>query len=275
VVLALKATVASVTQEAAERVAAVQAEADARILALAAKADVVALGAHADALNNPHAVSKSQVGLPNAENTADALKPVSTAQQAALDAKAATTDARLSDTRRPRFVGNPSSAETVPFRSIALGDPDYLGLISGRPIITEMIYPLEPGRTYTTIGALMQAGASGMTGHWFFIWDPATQEVLRSTVNNTDVSWAGSTNRVLSLSSPYTPITARELALGCCVVATTPGRLHGQNLHPNIGSSARTYNPTRLAAPGWATPAPNGTAMVANPFQGLPYIFMD
>jgi hypothetical protein len=35
VVLALKATVASVTQEAAERVAAVQAEADARIVALA------------------------------------------------------------------------------------------------------------------------------------------------------------------------------------------------------------------------------------------------
>lgn len=74
VVLAAKATVASVTQEAAERVAAVQAEADARILALTAKADVVALGAHEDALNNPHAVSKGQVGLPNAENTSDAAK---------------------------------------------------------------------------------------------------------------------------------------------------------------------------------------------------------
>ncbi|MDR1304790.1 MAG: phage protease [Verrucomicrobiales bacterium] len=50
-----------------------------------------ALTAHVGDTNNPHAVSAAQVGLGNVNNTADADKPVSTAQQtaiAAVDAKA-------------------------------------------------------------------------------------------------------------------------------------------------------------------------------------------
>jgi len=42
---------------------------------------------HADLTNNPHGVSKSQVGLGNVDNTSDVNKPVSIAQQAALDLK--------------------------------------------------------------------------------------------------------------------------------------------------------------------------------------------
>ena len=44
--------------------------------------------AHVAARDNPHAVTKAQVGLGSVDNTADADKPVSTAQQAALDRKA-------------------------------------------------------------------------------------------------------------------------------------------------------------------------------------------
>lgn len=36
--------------------------------------------------DNPHGVTKSQVGLGNVDNTSDINKPVSTAQQAAIDA---------------------------------------------------------------------------------------------------------------------------------------------------------------------------------------------
>lgn len=43
--------------------------------------------AHLADTGNPHAVTKAQVGLGSAENTSDADKPVSTAQQAALDLK--------------------------------------------------------------------------------------------------------------------------------------------------------------------------------------------
>jgi len=43
--------------------------------------------AHANRTDNPHSVTKAQVGLGNVDNTSDANKPVSTATQSALDAK--------------------------------------------------------------------------------------------------------------------------------------------------------------------------------------------
>lgn len=45
------------------------------------------LTAHTSNKSNPHAVTKAQVGLGNVDNTSDANKPVSTAQQTALDKK--------------------------------------------------------------------------------------------------------------------------------------------------------------------------------------------
>lgn len=45
------------------------------------------LKAHVENTNNPHNVTKEQIGLGNVDNTADVDKPVSTAQQAALDLK--------------------------------------------------------------------------------------------------------------------------------------------------------------------------------------------
>ena len=45
------------------------------------------LATHEDDTNNPHSVTKSQVGLGNVDNTSDADKPVSTDQQTALDGK--------------------------------------------------------------------------------------------------------------------------------------------------------------------------------------------
>lgn len=54
----------------------------------AAAAANSAISTHAALTNNPHLTTKGQVGLANADNTSDADKPVSTAQQAALDLKA-------------------------------------------------------------------------------------------------------------------------------------------------------------------------------------------
>ena len=45
------------------------------------------LTAHTSNTSNPHSVTKAQVGLGNVDNTSDANKPVSTAQQTALDGK--------------------------------------------------------------------------------------------------------------------------------------------------------------------------------------------
>ena len=48
--------------------------------------------AHTSNNSNPHSVTKAQVGLGNVDNTSDANKPLSTAQQAALNAKIAISD---------------------------------------------------------------------------------------------------------------------------------------------------------------------------------------
>jgi hypothetical protein len=45
------------------------------------------LSSHTSATNNPHSVTKAQVGLGNVDNTSDANKPVSSATQTALDGK--------------------------------------------------------------------------------------------------------------------------------------------------------------------------------------------
>jgi hypothetical protein len=52
---------------------------------------------HAANTSNPHGVTAAQVGLGNANNTSDANKPVSTAQQAALDGKAGIAGAGIVD----------------------------------------------------------------------------------------------------------------------------------------------------------------------------------
>jgi hypothetical protein len=60
----------------------------ARAAAEAAAATVAAQASHLTDSANPHNVTKTQVGLGNVDNTSDLNKPVSTAQQAALDLKA-------------------------------------------------------------------------------------------------------------------------------------------------------------------------------------------
>ena len=60
--------------------------------------------------SNPHAVTKTQVGLDNADNTSDANKPVSTAQASAIaDAKAAGTAAQTSINNHAGRKDNPHS----------------------------------------------------------------------------------------------------------------------------------------------------------------------
>lgn len=59
-----------------------------------------AIDAHVAKQDNPHNVTAAQVGLGNVNNTADADKPVSTAQQAALDLKQDKTDNTLATTSK-------------------------------------------------------------------------------------------------------------------------------------------------------------------------------
>lgn len=64
------------------------------------------LNAHTSDVNNPHSVTKAQVGLSNVDNTADTAKPVSTLQQAAIDAHANLTTNPHSVTKDQVGLGN-------------------------------------------------------------------------------------------------------------------------------------------------------------------------
>jgi hypothetical protein len=67
-----------------------------------------ALDYHKNQKNNPHEVTKAQVGLSNVDNTSDANKPVSTAQATAIaDAKAAGTNAQTNLTTHMQNMSNP------------------------------------------------------------------------------------------------------------------------------------------------------------------------
>ena len=59
------------------------------------------LSAHIADKNNPHNVTKEQVGLSNVDNTADKDKPISTATQLALDKKADIVDGKVPMTQLP------------------------------------------------------------------------------------------------------------------------------------------------------------------------------
>jgi hypothetical protein len=73
-----------------ELAAALNDDASAAATLTTAIGDVAAdLTAHEALTNNPHGVTKSQVGLSNVDNTSDVNKPISTATQTALDTKAA------------------------------------------------------------------------------------------------------------------------------------------------------------------------------------------
>jgi len=78
----------STAQQTALDLKADQGDLDAYIASndaeVASKADASALTAHENATDNPHGVTKSQVGLGNVNNTADSDKPVSTAQANAI-----------------------------------------------------------------------------------------------------------------------------------------------------------------------------------------------
>ena len=60
--------------------------------ALSGKASTADVTNHTSNTTNPHAVTKTQVGLSNVDNTSDTNKPVSTATQTALNAKEGTSN---------------------------------------------------------------------------------------------------------------------------------------------------------------------------------------
>ena len=72
---------------------------------------------HINNKNNPHAVTKAQVGLGNVDNTSDLAKPISNATQSALDLKA-------NDSDLESHTSNKSNPHAVTKAQVGLGNVD-------------------------------------------------------------------------------------------------------------------------------------------------------
>jgi len=92
-----------------------------------------ALSSHTSDTDNPHGVTKAQVGLGNVDNTSDANKPISTATQTALNAKAD----KVSGATSGNFAGldangnltdSGSKASDFKTKQTAVADPTASGM---------------------------------------------------------------------------------------------------------------------------------------------------
>lgn len=92
--------------------------------ALDAKAAASALTTHTSNTSNPHSVTASQVGLGNVNNTSDAAKPVSTAQQTALDLKANLASPALTGTPTAPTAAADTSTTQIATTAFAKAEAD-------------------------------------------------------------------------------------------------------------------------------------------------------
>lgn len=126
------------------------------------KAKVTAAGTHAANVSNPHSVSKSQVGLGNVDNTSDADKPVSTAQQAAIDLKANLTD--IPDVENTQYLGGWNATTNIASKT---GLP-----ISDATGSNAQFYIVDVGGTIDLGGGDQTFVAGGRAYHNGSIWEP-------------------------------------------------------------------------------------------------------
>ena len=88
------------------------------------------LGAHKASTENPHGVTKTQVGLGSVDNTSDANKPVSTATQTALNLKAnKVQEAWITPTLLNGWVNFDSGYASCQYRIDSLGTVHLKGMI--------------------------------------------------------------------------------------------------------------------------------------------------
>lgn len=175
---------------------------------------------HSQATGNPHGTTKADVGLSNVDNTSDANKPVSTAQQTALDGKASKAGDTFSD---KVTVAKTSAGNEVVLLSLENASADANTIVTIRLCPTSApsiryaaIQGVETGNNNVDIAILTGAGAS--------ITEKArvksTGEVL---INQTAVDGSGNKLQVNSgISIAPSTTTTAPAAGGAGALPATP-----------------------------------------------------
>jgi len=199
-----------------------KAQGQANAISASLTSTLAALNAHIADTANPHAVTKSQVGLSNVDNTSDTNKPVSTAQATAIAVVQADIDTHEANTSNPHSVtkaqvglsnaDNTSDANKPVSTAQAAADAAtlasaqsyadglVLGLLDdrGNYDASGNVFPSSGGSG--TAGAIMKGDlwtisvAGTLGGH------PVTAgDVVRALINTpgqTDANWAISENNI-------------------------------------------------------------------------------
>lgn len=184
-------TAAAVNPDAVNaRFTAVEGEVDALEGLVGGKADQPALAAHTGATNNPHGVTKAQVGLGNADNTSDANKPVSSAQATALALKAPLAGPVL--TGVPRAPTPTAGTNTDQIATAAFVQSMVNGLIAGAPGLLDTFDEIaaamgdDPNFATTILNAL--AGKQPLDSDLTAIATLTTQAFGRSVLTAADAA---------------------------------------------------------------------------------------
>jgi hypothetical protein len=223
--------------------------------------------AHAARTDNPHATTKAQVGLGNADNTSDANKPVSTAQQAALDLKvnangtivsathtkitydakglvtsgADATTADIADSTDKRYVTDAQRTVIQNTSGTNTGDQDLSGLVP--KVTTVNGHALSANVTVSAADVGAPSGSGTSTGT-----NTGDQVISDATISTTDIT----TNNVSTTKhgfAPKLPNDSTKYLNGAGAYTVPPDT--------NSGGTVTTFSSGNLS--------PLFTASVANP----------
>ena len=135
------------------------------------------LTSHTSNTENPHSVTKAQVGLGNVDNTSDANKPISTATQAALNLKANSADVYTRsqvDTELGKKLDSTTASSTYATKEELNSKVASVYKVKGS-VATESALPQEGNTT----GDVYNVETDGMN----YVWDGTQWDKLGGTVD--------------------------------------------------------------------------------------------
>ena len=120
-------------------------------------ANLTTLTNHINNTNNPHDVTKIQVGLSNVDNTSDANKPISTASQTALDLKI--DNSRINDSGTTTELWTAFKIQSEISSNLTTSVLQYNGVISTIPTTVIMDIPVMTDYKSNGIEVLLLRGS--------------------------------------------------------------------------------------------------------------------
>jgi hypothetical protein len=172
------------------------------------------IDSHLASTSNPHSTTKAQVGLGNVDNTSDSSKPVSTAQQTALDAKESTANKNQNN----GYAGLDSSGKLNPSQlpAIAVTDTSVVASQTAMLALTAEVGDLAV-RTDLNKTFILRVSPASTLGNW--------QELLTPT--DAVASVYGRTGIVTAQSGDYTADQITETASNKILTSTERTKLSG------------------------------------------------